>query len=96
MNLARTDDAVLRLFFTVYPDPSISSPAGVEIEFMQQGNTLQKVPLPLPAPDSQGRIPYVMTIPASAIPPGEYEVKVVAKQADTSADSKIKVTIAGT
>jgi len=47
----------------------------------------------LPAPDSQGRIPYVMTIPAASIPPGNYEVKATAKQGDSSAETKTMVQI---
>ena len=41
-NVPRTQDAVLRLFFVVYPDSSISSKPTVEIEFLQNGNTLNQ------------------------------------------------------
>src|SRR5258708_3184578 len=78
----RTQDAMLRLFFVVYQDPSISSKPTVEIEFLQDGKSLTKSPLPLPAADAQGRIPYVMTISASAIPPGSYEIHATARQGD--------------
>jgi len=34
----------------------------------------------LPDADAQGRIPYVMTVPAAAIPHGVYQVRAAAKQ----------------
>jgi len=92
-SVAKTPDAALRLFFTVYRDPSIAAAPSVEIEFLLNGNSLTKVPMALPAPDSQGRIPYVMTIPAASIPPGNYEVKATAKQGDSSAETKTMVQI---
>lgn len=75
----------LRLFFTVYPGAGVSAKPGVEIEFLQNGKSLTKVPMELPAADAQGRIPYLMTIPAEAIPAGSYEVRATAKQGSTSA-----------
>ena len=92
-SVQRSKDAALRLFFTVYQDPSAGSKPTVVIDFLQAGKSLTKVPMPLPGADAQGRIPYVMTIPAAAIPPGAYEVLVTAKQGDTAAVSRITVKI---
>jgi VWFA-related protein len=83
----KVPNAMLRLFFTVYQDAAISDKPTVDIEFMKNGQTLQKVPMPLPAADAQGRIPYVMTIPAAAIPDGTYDIRATAKQGSTSAVS---------
>ncbi len=87
--------AALRLFFTVYPNRAIKADAGVEAEFTQGGKSLAKVPLPLPPADAQGKIPYVMTIPAASIPPGTYLVKVTAKQGAETAGTAFEVNIAG-
>jgi hypothetical protein len=95
MSIPKSADALLRLFFTIYQDPAIADKATVEIEFMKDGQSLQKVPLPLPAADAEGRIPYVMTIPASAIPPGEYQIRATAHQGATSASSETEVKIEG-
>jgi hypothetical protein len=65
----------------------------VEIEFLQNGKSLTKVPLPLPEADPQGRIPYVMTVPAASIPPGLYEVRATARQGDTSWETSTSVQI---
>ncbi len=41
-------DALLRLFFTVYPDAGNQAKPSVEVEFQQQGKVLTKVPMQLP------------------------------------------------
>ncbi|HTX33787.1 MAG TPA: VWA domain-containing protein [Bryobacteraceae bacterium] len=84
-------NSALRLFFTVYPDPAIAAKPSVEIEFLLGGKSLTKVPMELPAADAQGRIPYVMTIPAQAIPNGIYEVRATARQGGTSSVSSTTV-----
>jgi len=90
--VTRSDQGVLPLFFTVYPDPSGAAGVTVDIEFFQNGQSLQKGTLPLPAPDAQGRIPYVFSVPAS-IPPGEYEIHATARQGDTSSQAKTLVRV---
>ena len=92
-SVQRGENSVLRLFFIVYQDPSISAKPAVDIEFLQGGKSLTKVPMPLPAADAQGRIPYVMTIPAAAIPPGVYEVRATARQGESVSESKTTVRI---
>jgi len=52
--------------------------------------------MPLPGADAQGKIPYVMTIPAATIPPGNYEVRATARQGDTTAETKLGVKIEAT
>ena len=95
-SVARVQDAAQRLFFIVYPDRSITGKPTVEIEFLQNGQSLTKVPMPLPGADAQGKIPYVMTIPAATIPPGNYEVRATARQGDTTAETKLGVKIEAT
>ena len=86
-------DAALRLFFVVYRDSSISAKPTVDVEFLRNGQSLTKAPLPLPEADAQGRIPYVMTVPAAAIPAGLYEVRATARQGDTSSETSIPIQI---
>lgn len=92
-SVQRTPEAVLRMFFVVYQDQSIASKPTIEIEFLQNGKSLTKVPLPLPEADAQGRIPYVMTIPAASIPPGSYQVKATARQGATSSETQTELKI---
>jgi VWFA-related protein len=92
-SVPRAEGSVLRLFFVVYQDQSISAKPTVEIEFLQNGKSLTKVPMQLPDADAQGRIPYVMTVPAAAIPPGVYQVRAAAKQGDTESIAQTDVSI---
>ena len=91
--VARVEGSAVRLFFTVYPDTASKAAPAAEIEFLQGGKSLTKVSMQLPGANAQGRIPYVLTIPASAIPPGLYEVRAVVKQGSSSAESKAPVRI---
>ncbi len=91
MVVKKVPNSALRLFFTVYQDPAIAAKPSVEIEFLLNGKSLTKVPMQLPAADAQGRIPYLMTIPAEAIPAGSYEVRASARQGSTTAVSSAVV-----
>ncbi|MCX6631041.1 MAG: VWA domain-containing protein [Candidatus Solibacter sp.] len=93
LTVKKGPNAVLRLFFTVYQDGAIPSAPAVEIEFVQAGKVLTKVPMQLPAADAQGRIPYLMTIPAESIPSGSYEVRATARQGTTSASAGTMIVI---
>lgn len=95
MDLAikKAPDAVLRMFFTVYPDAGLTAKPSVEIEFLQAGKSLTKVPMQLPPVDAQGRIPYVMTVPAASIPPGTYQVRATARQGESKAETSTSVRI---
>jgi VWFA-related protein len=93
LTVKKGPNAVLRMFFTVYQDASVHTAPTVEIEFLQAGKSLTKVPMQLPAADAQGRIPYVMTIPAESIPAGSYEVRATARQGTTTAVSGAMVLI---
>ncbi len=92
-SVSRAPDSALRLFFIVYQDKATAAKPTVEIELLQNGKSLQKVPLQLPDAETDGRIPYVMTIPASAIPPGTYQIRANAKQGDTGSQTSTTVTI---
>lgn len=89
----KAPNAALRLFFTVYQDRSLSAAPTVEIEFLQGGKILTKVPMQLPAADAQGRIPYLMTIPAESIPSGNYEIRATTRQGSSSAATSTMIAI---
>jgi VWFA-related protein len=92
-SVKRGANAALRLFFTVYRDAAITAQPSVEIDFLQAGKSLTRIPMELPAPDSQGRIAYPMTIPAASIPLGTYEIRAVAKQGNSTAEAVATVRI---
>jgi VWFA-related protein len=86
-------NGALRLFFTVYQAVGTPTKPTVEAEILQSGRSLTKVPLQLPDADPQGHIPYLMTIPTASIPPGAYDVHVVARQAESSAQTTTTIRI---
>ena len=45
------------------------------------------------APDKDGRIPFVGTIPIDSVPPGEYSVRALVQQGNDVAESETPVTL---
>ena len=80
-------------FFVAYPDRSISAKPTVEIEFLQNGKSLTKLPMPLGDAGAMGRIQQVMTVPAAAIPAGVYHIRAAARQGDTQSVAETDVKI---
>ena len=85
--------AQLSTFFVVYPDPAIKAAPTASIEFLVEGAPIAKADLPLPAPDAQGRINYVMSAPAESMPAVTYEIHLTVKQGSSTAEDRMKVTV---
>jgi hypothetical protein len=85
--------AVMSIYVVVYPDPSIADKPKLTLEYLQGGKVLGGGQLPLPAPEKDGRIPYVASSPIENFPAGEYEARLTAQQGSTSKASQIKFTI---
>ncbi len=64
----------LGLFFVAYVTPG-SAPPQVTLEFEHDGHVVGRAEPSLPAPDAQGRVPYVVSVPAGRFAPGRYEVR---------------------
>lgn len=86
--------AQMALFFTVYPQAGAAAPQAV-VQYLKEGVVVGNATLPLPQPDAQGRIPYVLSSPIDAMPPGTYEVKVSVQQGASTAEESVLVTIEG-
>ena len=89
--IKRVPNSPFRLFFTVYPDPSIDSRPMVAIEITKDGKTMDTAPMQLPAADALGRIPYLMTIPAESIHSGSYQIRATVTQGSASAVSSTTI-----
>jgi hypothetical protein len=92
-NVYAVKGAALSVFFVVYPDASIAAKPEALVEYIRDSAVVGRAPVPLTAPDAQGRIPCVMSSPADSMPPGTYEVRVIVKQGETTADERAFVTI---
>lgn len=85
--------AQLSTFFIVHPDPAIKDKPVANVEFILDGAAIATQALPLPAPDAMGRIPFVMSVPAEALPPATYEIKISVKQGNSTAEDRMKVEV---
>ena len=83
----------LTMFFVVYPDPAIATKPEITLEYMKDGQVVGKGSIPLPAADAQGRIPYVMSSSAEAMPPGAYEIHATVVQGGSTAEERAFVTV---
>ncbi|MBZ5582137.1 MAG: VWA domain-containing protein [Acidobacteriia bacterium] len=85
--------AMLSLFFVVYPDASNPAKPSLEVEYLKDGKVVGKGALDLPAPDANGRIPYVMSSSAASMEPGEYVIQATAKQGASTAQEQTTIQI---
>jgi hypothetical protein len=76
--LRKSTTPEIGFFFTVYPAKGPKPQANVEL--LQNGTALAKVPLPLGDPDGSGRIQQVSRLPTGALSPGTYELRVAITQ----------------
>jgi hypothetical protein len=56
----------------------------VELEYVKDGKVIGKGGLQLPAADAKGRIPYIMSSSAEAMPAGDYVIKAIVTQGAAS------------
>jgi hypothetical protein len=69
----------INIFCVVYGQKGGPKPE-LFLEFLQGGQSVGKLPAPLPDMDAQGQIPYIATIPAANFPAGDWEVRATAVQ----------------
>ena len=83
------------LFFLVHPDSSISGTAMLEMQVMRNGSLVGEVPLQLPASASGEAIPYLASMKASSLPPGNYQVIETLTQGEKVSERSTNFTIGG-
>ena len=79
------------VYFMVYPDMSSQETPRVRAEFFVGGEELEVKDADLPAPDSSGAIPVMLSAVAR---PGKCEIKVTARQGFQSAVQSVSYTVA--
>ena len=80
------DAKAASLFFLIHPDASASQQATLEIEVFRNGQPVGRNPLPLRQSTSGGAVPYLMSIPANALPAGNYEVTATLIQGEKTSE----------
>lgn len=71
----------LPFFVTVYPATGASETTQLTLEILRGERVIAQVPLKLPAPDQTGRIQFASTIPIDKLQPGDYKLKLTARDA---------------
>ena len=79
------------VYFMVYPDKSSQETPRVRAEFFVGGEELEAKDAELPAPDSSGAIPVLLSAVAR---PGKCEIRVTARQGFQSAVQSVSYTMA--
>jgi VWFA-related protein len=65
----------VRLFLVAYASGAVEDPPALSLEFVRDGRVVGQSAPELPPPDAKGRIPFLLTLPATRFPPGHYEVR---------------------
>src|SRR5262245_13278941 len=82
----------LPFFFTVRPAKGSVAPTA-ELEIVQSGNSLAKLPLPLPAADASGRIQFASALPLDSLSAGSYELKISVSDAKGAVSRSTSFTV---
>jgi VWFA-related protein len=83
----------LNIFLVAYPEAQDRSSPELTLEFRRDGMLVGRSKPELPAPDAQGRIPYIASIPAEGFKPGLYQIRAVLQQGSAIADEWTSVRI---
>lgn len=68
------------LFCVISPDPQSKEKPTLTLEYVQDDKLVGRGDFDLPAPDSQGRIPWALFTPIASLKPGSYEVRAIVHQ----------------
>ena len=83
----------LNLFLVVYPHAPDDAKPELTLEFRRDGQLVGRSTPELPAPDADGRIPYIASILAERLTPGLYQVRAVLQQGTLTANEWTSVRI---
>lgn len=92
--LKKSDYDALSFYLTIYPNKKSALKPTLTMIFSKDGTVLGKANPPQPGgPDAQGRIQYVTTAPASALPTGNWDIRFIVQQGDETADESVTFTL---
>ena len=90
---SKVKGAQVSIYFVIYPDPKIKAKPKLTIGFYAGEMRLGELKPELDPPDARGRIPYVASVAAAALPPGTYDARIQVEQGDTTAKNKMAFTV---
>jgi VWFA-related protein len=84
---------IISFFFIIHPDPLVSAQAKLEMAIIKNGKAVAHLPLALRKSSGKGALPYLASIRATALPPGDYEVQEILTQGGKSTSNGIAFRI---
>jgi hypothetical protein len=81
------------LFLPIYTSLA-GAPVELQLKVEHAGETVAAVSPKLPAPEPDGRIAWIGSLPAEKLPPGDYEVVATVQQGDAVAEERASFAIA--
>ena len=91
--LKKSATSGLSFFVVIYPDSKSAAKPVLFMQFSKNGQILGTGSTPLGAPDDRGGVPYVATVPAEKLDPGDYEMHFVVKQGTELAQEFVTFTL---
>jgi hypothetical protein len=84
----------LGVYTVVYPVAGSSEKPQLILEVLQDGQSIARGQIDLPAPDAQGKIPYIAKLPLDNFKTaGNYELRVIARQGQQAVEEHTFFTI---
>jgi VWFA-related protein len=91
--ISKAQNKSLSVYLVIYAAPGATTAPKMSLEFMQGDRLIARAMPTLGAPDKDGRIPFVGTIPIEAVPPGQYSVRALVQEGNDVAESETPVTL---
>lgn len=85
----------ISLFFMVHSDPQASEPAVLEMEVLRNGEPIGRMPLQLRKSSGLGAIPYLASIRAGSLAPGNYQAIASLTQDGKTSESSASFRVEG-
>jgi len=89
----KKSDGNASFYMIIYPDKKVSAAPQLVMEFSKDGQVLGSGSPQLSAPEKDGRIHYVATIPLASLPPGQFTIRFMVKQGSEAAEEPVSFTL---
>jgi VWFA-related protein len=83
----------LSYYFVVYTSNAAADKPQLTMQFTKNGTPVGQASPELPAPDKDGVIPYVASLPLANFAPGNYEVRTIVKQGNSVAEEHMAFSV---
>ena len=91
--ISKAQNKNLSVYVVIYAAPGATTAPKMALEFMQGDRLIARAMPELGAPDKDGRIPFVGTIPIETVPAGQYSVRALVQEGNDVAESETPVTL---